>query len=200
MSGASSKQKNIHSFAESVKNQLIVRGGKVMVQENQSFMTNSPRKLNKIVIITCGKSKSLDSKCSAKNAYNGRSFQLKKKYAELSNNPWFILSAKYGFIQPDDIIEPNYDKTIKTKKEIRTLANLIASQIPNYLEFAIADEIIFLGPESYEESIKKAFSNIRLLNIIHPTHGLKQGESQRAIKMFINDLSSMQNCEISQSD
>lgn len=42
--------------------------------------------------------------------YTGELFKLQRQYAELAGHRWWILSAKYGVLEPNEIIEP-YDVT-----------------------------------------------------------------------------------------
>ena len=81
-----------------MKTQLITQKSRVIV-DSKLAEKNATEKPNRIVIISCGKSKNLGPKCLAKDAYNGQSFLLKKRYAELSGLPvWRILSAKHGLL------------------------------------------------------------------------------------------------------
>jgi hypothetical protein len=143
---------------------------------------------NHIVIISCGKSKNNGSDCLAKDAYIGQSFLLKRKYAELSRLPWFILSGKYGLLKPDTEINPNYDMTISTKGDITKLTSVIRKQIPDFLEYSVADEVIFLGPEAYVIALKIAFGEKTTTKINHITKGLNQGKSQKIIRNLIDQF------------
>lgn len=65
---------------------------------------------NRIVLIGCGKSK-LSEPASADNLYTGSLFVARRRYAESTGRPWFVISARYGLVAPDTWIEP-YDETI----------------------------------------------------------------------------------------
>jgi len=59
-----------------------------------------------LVIVPCGKSKIWKKEpkrgaTKARNVYTGAPFKLNKRYAEQFGYDWVILSAKYGFIDPD---------------------------------------------------------------------------------------------------
>lgn len=167
---------------------LKVVGKRVVMDSKLKTKEIETSESKQITVISCGKSKIKASICEAKDAYNGRAFLLKKKFAELNGNPWFILSAKYGLITPNRLIYPDYDKTIKTKADIEQLAQVIRSQLPSYLDFSAANEIIFLGPANYVESLNLAFSEASYPKLIHITKGMKQGESQKRIRELINNL------------
>jgi len=184
MSGKKISNRCAHKLARNMKTQLITQKSRVIV-DSKLAKKNAVEKPNRIVIISCGKSKKLGPKCLAKDAYNGQSFLLKKRYAELSGLPWRILSAKYGLLKPETEIDPNYDKTLSKKGDIVKLTSIIKKQIPDFLEYSIADEIIFLGPEVYVIALNDAFGEETPLQINHITKGLNQGKSQKMIKTLI---------------
>lgn len=169
---------------------LVTIGNRVSIKPNlNNINERNDNKAKQITIISCGKSKTSTTRCAAKEAYNGRSFILKEKFAELNGCPWFILSAKYGLIRPTRIINPNYDQTINTLDDIEQMSTKIIKQIPHYSEFIDAEELLFLGPYNYEKSLKLAFSKLSHLKLIHITKGMRQGESQKKIKELIINLS-----------
>jgi hypothetical protein len=63
-----------------------------------------------IVLISCVKSKR-PFRCAAKELYCSNLFQAQREFAEALARRWFILSAKYGLVSPDQDIEP-YEKTM----------------------------------------------------------------------------------------
>ncbi|HII92747.1 MAG TPA: hypothetical protein HA262_11460 [Methanosarcina sp.] len=191
VSGQPVVDKSIDSMALKMRECVSLVGKKVVVKSNKESkntlkIDSFESKPKQIVIISCGKSKNKVSKCMAKDAYNGRSFLLKREYAELSSVPWFILSAKYGLIRPKRIINPNYDKTVSSAKDISELASKIKKQVSQYPEFFTAKDILFLGPEAYVKALNTAFSKNK--NILHPTKGLNQGKSQKMIKSLLSSF------------
>lgn len=60
-----------------------------------------------ILLVSCGKRKS-SVPCQAKEMYNSFRFQQIKTIAESLKVRWYIMSAKYGLLSPESIIEP-YD-------------------------------------------------------------------------------------------
>lgn len=190
LSGQPIVNRSIDSMALKMKNHISLIGNRAVIKpakctEQTENFDNSELKLKQIVIISCGKSKNKIPKCAAREAYCGRAFLLKKKYAEQSNDSWFILSAKYGLIRPDRLIDPNYDKTVSSNKDIEELATKIKRQVPNYPEFSATKNILFFGPESYSKALNKAFSGKK--NILHLTKGLNQGKSQKMIKNLLSN-------------
>jgi len=75
---------------------------------------------NTLVIIPCGQGKIWDKQpdagaIQAQYAYTGAPFKVNKEYAEYFADRWVILSAKYGFIDPDYIIPGPYNISFKKK-------------------------------------------------------------------------------------
>lgn len=65
-----------------------------------------------VLIIACSSQKAPVEKAPAKDLYTGNLFIKARKLAEMHNVPYWILSAKYGIIMPDDVIE-TYDQKFK---------------------------------------------------------------------------------------
>lgn len=78
----------------------------------------------KILVITgCTKLKKFytsDHTLQAKEMYQGRIFKKVRKYCELKNFPYYIISAEYGLIDPDDKIG-GYERVIKNQKDIERI-------------------------------------------------------------------------------
>lgn len=71
----------------------------------------------KIAILPCSQRKAKVS-CSAGNMYKSNLFVLRRRYAKevLGCDEIYVLSAKYGLIDLDKIIEP-YDTKLETLSE-----------------------------------------------------------------------------------
>lgn len=70
--------------------------------------------MKKIAVLPCGKKKIWDVNPSAgpvyaKQAYQGTLHKKCARYARFHNLYPVILSAKYGFLHPEDIVPDNYD-------------------------------------------------------------------------------------------
>lgn len=59
------------------------------------------------IIVGCGKTKA-PTPCPARELYTGCLFRAARAHAETSGRPWLILSALWGLIEPDRVLEP-YD-------------------------------------------------------------------------------------------
>lgn len=58
-----------------------------------------------VVLVGCVKSK-VDHPAPARDLYTLALFRKERAYAEAAGVPWFILSAEYGLVDPDEIVEP----------------------------------------------------------------------------------------------
>lgn len=63
-----------------------------------------------VLLVSCGKRKS-NMMCQARDMYNSLRFQNLKAIAEKCELQWFIMSAKYGLLSPERVIEP-YDECL----------------------------------------------------------------------------------------
>lgn len=108
----------------------------------------------KIFIIPCG-SKKADKACQAQQMYLGGYFQANLSFARKHSNHIFILSAKYGFLRLDQIIQP-YELHMKNS----TLSNEILRRQAATL--GIINEIPFvLGGENYINKCSQIFKQIQ---------------------------------------
>jgi len=117
----------------------------------------------KLVIVPCGKGKIWDAypnqgPVPARYAYTGNLFHLNRQYAEQFGDRWVILSAKYGFIEPDTCIEA-YNVSFKDlstrpvdvarlKDQIRSLG------LNNY------PTVIGLGGLAYRQAVSQSFKGV----------------------------------------
>lgn len=184
LSGQKPREQTIRHINQYMKSNIRVNGNRVYIN-NKNNGSNFNDHKEQIIVISCGKKKNHVVECNAKDAYIGTSFRLKRKYAELSGRPWLILSAKYGFLHPDDKINPNYNQTIATKKDINYLESIIRNQIRIFFEKPKHYEINFLGPLGYAAALNKAFEDNSEIKIFHLTEGLTQGKTLQRINKLI---------------
>ena len=146
----------------------------------------------KLVVISCGKSKTWDKHPSAspqkaRAAYTGAYFNVNRQYAESRHCDWMILSPKYGFIRPDFVIPANYDvtfgKTSSSPMSVQELKRQVERRgLSHY------DEITVLGGRGYVEIVRDAFSNTKA-KIEAPFVGHRIGEQMGMIKKMLRDES-----------
>ena len=63
-----------------------------------------------VILVGCVKNKR-DRRGAAKDLYDSQLWYGRRRYAERSRRPWFILSAKHGLVDPDQPLEP-YDRRL----------------------------------------------------------------------------------------
>ena len=73
-----------------------------------------------LVVVPCGQSKIWDrhpgiGAVAAREAYTGAPFVVNRAYAERYADAWVILSAKYGFLSPNDLVDGPYNVTFKKR-------------------------------------------------------------------------------------
>ncbi len=86
----------------------------------------------------------------AQDLYDSALFAKAKDYVQAHSDRWFILSAKYGLVSPDQVIEP-YEETLntKTRAEREQWASNVWVQLSANLRNG--DRVIILAGERYRE-------------------------------------------------
>lgn len=135
-----------------------------------------------LCIVPCGKRKIWDKNPEAgpqkaKDVYIGPYAKKCIEYA-LAFYPecWCILSAKYGFLLPDDIIPGPYNVTFNKKSTSPVSFEELKRQVNE--KNLKSDRIVSLGGKNYTSMVKLLFSGS---NIIIPFEGKTLGASIRAI-------------------
>lgn len=117
--------------------------------------------MKQLSIIPCGKKKIWDKEpkrgaTKAKQTYIGTFHTLCRNYALQFTDQWVVLSAKHGFLLPDDIVDQNYDVTFNQKDgEIITLDCLRRQVKEKKLDQY--DELIILTGKKYKKVIEGSF-------------------------------------------
>ncbi|GBE10261.1 hypothetical protein BMS3Abin12_00823 [bacterium BMS3Abin12] len=104
-----------------------------------------------IGLISCA-SKKRSSAAQAKDLYVSALFAKSREFVEQRCDSWFILSAKYGLVEPIDVIEP-YEKTLNTKprRERDEWADRVWALLHQRL--TPGDHVTILAGERYRESL-----------------------------------------------
>ena len=106
----------------------------------------------KIGLIGCGKDKS-PIRCKAEEMYIGGYFKLGLKFARKSFEKIYILSAKYGLLELEDMIEP-YNMTLNTmdNNEIYVWSKRVAEALKSKLNKD--DVVTFVCGKEYYKYLK----------------------------------------------
>lgn len=106
---------------------------------------------SKVIITGCTKNKNPSGKAS--EVYKGAIFNSIKQYSELNGLPYFILSAKYGFLNPDQYIE-SYDCKLQYKAQHYDLVSKILNEQRLFLNYLLGTaEIELFLSQKYEDVI-----------------------------------------------
>ena len=101
--------------------------------------------VERIALVGCGAAKR-DEACPARDMYTSAFFSLKRQYAEQFDD-WYILSAKHGLLDPDEVIDP-YDQSIE---DVDTAT--WADQVEKHLDNLGDVQLVFLCGRNYWEPL-----------------------------------------------
>ncbi|WNV80579.1 hypothetical protein RUL31_04510 [Bacillus atrophaeus] len=109
--------------------------------------------MKRLCIIPCGKKKIWDAHpnagpARAEDAYLSPFHQACERYAKAFFDERVILSAKHGFLRPDDIVPENYDVTFGTNHSEIMSAEDLSSQFRKK-GFLQHEELVMLGGKKY---------------------------------------------------
>jgi hypothetical protein len=130
-----------------------------------------------LCIVPCGKAKIWDKYPNAgpqkaKDVYRGPFSRKCEGYAEcFYKGFWCILSAKYGFLFPDEIIPESYECTFNDPATKPIQTHELRQQIieKNLLYF---DTIVVLGGRNYSNQVKMAFLGKRIFTPLSGKTGI----------------------------
>ena len=128
-----------------------------------------------LVVVPCGQAKiwkkdPTHGPAKAKNAYIGASFRVNRTFAEKFADKWIILSAKYGFIDPDFVIPEDYDVTFTKPSTNPITVDGVKDQLKHRKDLRRYDAVIALGGQNYTDIVKQVFMNFS--RVLLPTEGL----------------------------
>jgi hypothetical protein len=137
--------------------------------------------MKRVVLISCA-SKKLPHTAMAKDLYISPLFRFCLRYAyTLKPDAIFILSAKYGVVALEQIIEP-YNVTLNSKRdvEIRQWAQRALQQLRSTVDLE-RDTVIFLAGEKYRRHLIGQIKHYEV-----PLKGLSIGKQLRYLKDALN--------------
>ncbi|HHN64432.1 MAG TPA: hypothetical protein ENK09_03620 [Nitrospirae bacterium] len=142
-----------------------------------------------LCVVPCGNKKIWDKKPNiglqkARNVYTG-SFATKcKKYAEqFYPSSWVILSAKYGFLFPDDLVPGPYNVSFNDKNTNPITVNELRYQAEEKGLYGY-EKIVVVGGKNYTKIIKDVFQNKEIYDPLSDCKGIgyMMGKLNDAIK------------------
>lgn len=116
--------------------------------------------MSSIYLVSCVSQKA-SSPCPASDLYTSDWFCKARAYVQQrlrNGDRWFILSAKYGLMQPDTVAEP-YDSTLNHMDQSarRAWGQAVWQQLSNILR--PGDDVVFLAGERYRENVAPALAS-----------------------------------------
>lgn len=134
---------------------------------------------SRIALVGCGSQKA-STRCAARDMYTSQLFRASRAYAEATCDSWWILSARYGLLNPAAVIYP-YDQVLT-----RRTAEQWGKRIGMALEIAVPFpslrdvELVVLAGSLYADAIEPV--DDREFNWAEPLKGLGIGERLRWLK------------------
>ncbi|MEK7016221.1 DUF6884 domain-containing protein [Bacillus sp. FSL R9-9410] len=117
--------------------------------------------MKRLSIIPCGKKKIWDKypdygETEAKDVYISPFGKACQAYATLFFENWVILSAKHGFLRPNDIVKENYDLAFDSKSDEIISVEQLKKQMAdkNLIQF---DEIVLLAGKKHRKVVTKLY-------------------------------------------
>jgi hypothetical protein len=129
--------------------------------------------MTRIGLVACTSLK-LDRKASAEELYASPLFTKSRDWVKRNCDCWYILSPKYGLLEPDQEIEP-YDATLTEMSvaERKQWGLHVLRDLRQHIKSG--DEVIFLAGKKYREYLEKPLSDEGcVVNV--PLEGLRIGE------------------------
>jgi hypothetical protein len=92
-------------------------------------VADEPVGLSDVVLIGCVKSK-LARAAPARDLYTSALFTRRRRYAEATGLPWFVVSSRWGLVAPDEVVSP-YDVYLGDRSAAyrRTWAEFVTAQL-----------------------------------------------------------------------
>ena len=132
-------------------------------------------------ILSCSSRKQKGSH-EARNLYKGNSLTSPIKYANyFYGDDWYILSAKYGVVKSNTIIQ-DYDTTFSNPSSNPVTYETISKLFPDP-----QTKVELIGGKQYVDMLQKAWPKSTVKNFF-PTYGIRyQGMWRRALKEAYNN-------------
>lgn len=130
----------------------------------------------RVVIVQCTGRKR-DGRHRARDLYDeSRYFRKQRRYARNVADTWYIQSAAYGLVRPDDCIH-SYDKHAKDLDDAEGWAAGIANDL--YHEHHQTATIEILGGRAYADPLRPALEALGFEDVREPLDGMEIGRREQ---------------------
>ncbi len=133
--------------------------------------------MKSLCIVSCGKKKIWDESpeagpVTAENLYTGQFTRKSIEYAKrFHQNSWCILSAKYGFLYPDEVVKGPYNECFHNKASHPITPDELSLQIKS-MGLDKYERIIILGGNYYTSMIMNLFPEKEVYNPLDQCKGI----------------------------
>lgn len=130
-----------------------------------------------LCIVSCGNKKIWDKNpkagpTKAKNVYIGPFVKKSREYAmRFYPSSWCILSAKYGFLFPNDIVSGPYNVSFNENRTNLITTKELSAQVKEKGMDSYG-QIVILGGKNYVEIAKEVFSSKEILTPLSDCKGI----------------------------
>lgn len=138
--------------------------------------------IDRVIIAQCTGSKR-DGKHAARDLYDeSLYFQRQREYAEAVADEWFIQSALYGLLHPDDVVE-SYDRHAKDVDDAEAWATGIADDLADAVPDSAVVEV--LGGKRYTDPLTPELE-ARGFEVHEPLRGQRIGKRRQSLAKMAN--------------
>lgn len=109
--------------------------------------------MDRVYLVACSAGKVDADSVAARDLYNSQLFTLARRYAEKSSDPWFILSAKYGLLDPAQLVA-SYDESLNDKRSVKRAAwgLMVEAQLKRVVHSR--SHLIMLAGRAYRDALQ----------------------------------------------
>jgi hypothetical protein len=132
--------------------------------------------MNLLCVVPCGKKKIWDASpdrgpVSALEAYTGSFASTARAYAErFYPEGWIVLSAKYGFLWPTDLVAGPYNVSFSRRRD-PVISDFDLREQVERLALNRFNEIVVVAGRGYALAVHRAFADVSGVKIRWPLEG-----------------------------
>ena len=133
----------------------------------------------RIALVSCVKQKRT-SAAPARDLYVSELFRGLRRYGEARADAWFILSAEYGLLRPDQVVSP-YERTLNTMRRPERLAWAARVQRQLLEVLPPSAHVILLAGARYRENLEP-FLRGKGYEVSVPLEGMALGKQLQYLR------------------